>query len=92
MFILAKPEGEEVGFYLANEDTKIPAGKAYLAVDNYPYIDVKAFYFAEEGETAIENVNVNGNGNNGAIFNIAGQKLSKLQKGINIVNGKKVLK
>ena len=92
MFILAKPEGKEVGFYLANEGTKIPAGKAYLAVDNYPYIDVKAFFFAEDGETAIENVNVNGNGNNGAIFNIAGQKLSKLQKGINIVNGKKILK
>jgi hypothetical protein len=86
-YILAKPEGEEVGFYQATTG-KIAARKGYL-VSN---ATVKAFYFAEEGETAIENVNVNGNGNNGAIFNIAGQKLSKLQKGINIVNGKKVLK
>ena len=29
---------------------------------------------------------------NGAIYNLAGQRLSKMQKGINIVNGKKVLK
>ena len=85
-YILAKPEGEEVGFYQATTG-KIAARKGYL-VSN---ATVKAFYFAEESETAIENVNVNGNGNNGAIFNIAGQKLSKLQKGINIVNGKKVL-
>ena len=28
----------------------------------------------------------------GAIYNIAGQRLQKMQKGINIVNGKKVLK
>ena len=45
----------------------------------------------DEEETSIANVNINGNGNNAAIYNMAGQKLSKLQKGINIVNGKKVL-
>ena len=28
----------------------------------------------------------------GAIFNLAGQRLQKMQKGINIVNGKKVLR
>ena len=28
---------------------------------------------------------------NAEIFNLAGQRLQKLQKGINIVNGKKVL-
>ena len=27
-----------------------------------------------------------------AIYNVAGQRISKLQKGINIVNGKKILK
>ena len=39
---------------------------------------------------AIENVNVNGNVNNGAIYNIAGQRVSKAQKGIFIQDGKKV--
>ena len=27
-----------------------------------------------------------------AIYNVAGQRLSKVQKGINIINGKKILK
>ena len=39
---------------------------------------------------AIENVNVNVNGNSGAIYNIAGQRVSKAQKGIFIKDGRKV--
>ena len=38
----------------------------------------------------IDNVNVNDNVNNGAIYNIAGQRVSKAQKGIYVVDGKKV--
>ena len=46
---------------------------------------------SESGDPdAIENVNVNVNGNSGAIYNIAGQRVSKAQKGIYIVDGKKV--
>lgn len=90
VYVLAKPENDKVGFYRINEGTFVPAGKAYLEGDGTGPL-VKAFFFAEEGETAINNVNVNDNVNNAAIYNIAGQKLSKLQKGINIVNGKKVL-
>ena len=84
-YVLAKPEGQKVGFYQA-ESGKIAAGKAYLQSD----AAVKAFYFDSEEATAI--TNVNGNGNNAAIYNMAGQKLSKLQKGINIVNGKKIMR
>lgn len=87
-YILAKPEGMEVGFYLAKVGTTIPAGKAYLVGNAL----VKVFYFDGEEATAIENVNVNDNINKGAIYNIAGQRISKMQKGINIVNGKKILK
>ena len=90
VYVLAKPENDKVGFYRINEGTFVPAGKAYLEGDGTGPL-VKAFFFAEEGETAINNVNVNDNVNNAAIYNIAGQKLSKLQKGINIVNGKKAL-
>ena len=88
MYVLAKPEGEEVGFYLAENGTTIPAGKAYYQASTP---SVKAYFFAGEGTTAITNVNGNKNGNNDAIYNIAGQRVSKLQKGINIVNGRKVL-
>ena len=90
VYVLAKPENDKVGFYRINEGTFVPAGKAYLEGDGTGPL-VKAFFFAEEGETAINNVNVNDNVNNAAIYNIAGQRINKLQKGINIVNGKKVL-
>lgn len=85
-YILAKPEDGELGFYQATIGTTIAAGKAYLEINA---AGVKAFYFDEEDATAIENVNVNVNVNNGEVYNLVGQKLSKMQKGINIVNGKK---
>ena len=46
---------------------------------------------SESGDPdAIENVNVNDNVNNGAIYNIAGQRVSKAQKGIFIQDGRKI--
>ena len=87
-YVLAKPEGKDVCFYQAISGNIEPC-KAYLELNS----EVKAFYINFDGNaTAIENVNANGNNNNDAIYNLAGQKLSKLQKGINIVNGKKILK
>ncbi|MBO4840131.1 MAG: hypothetical protein J5524_03415 [Bacteroidaceae bacterium] len=86
-YVLAKPEDAEVGFYLANGGA-IKAGKAYLEL---PATEVKAFFFnGEESETAISLTPALSEGE-GAIYNIAGQKLNKQQKGINIVNGKKIL-
>ena len=85
-YVLAKPEGQKVGFYQA-ETGKIPAGKAYLQSN----AAVKAFFFEGEEETAINSLTPALSEGEGAIYNMAGQKLSKLQKGINIVNGKKVL-
>ena len=87
-YVLAQPEGKKVGFYLANEG-KIAAGKAYIEL---PVTEVKAFYFDGEEETAIESLTPSLSEGEGAIYNIAGQRISKLQKGINIVGGKKVLK
>ncbi|MBR4129704.1 MAG: hypothetical protein IKU02_02135 [Bacteroidaceae bacterium] len=85
-YILAKPEGEPAGFYKASAGT-IKAGKAYLEV---AASGVKAFFFNEDDATGINNIEtVN---ENGAIYNLAGQRLNKMQKGINIINGKKVLK
>ena len=85
-YVLAKPENEEVGFYQATTGT-IKAGKAYLEL---PSTEVKAFYFGGENETAI--VSPLGETKEGvAIYNLAGQRISKLQKGVNIVSGRKVL-
>ncbi len=87
-YVLAKPEGEELGFYQVTADTTIPAGKAIFISKA---AGVKAFFFAEEGTTAINSLTPALSEGEGAIYNMAGQRVSKLQKGINIVNGKKIL-
>ena len=87
-YVLAQPEGEPVCFYQAESGT-IKAGKAYLELDS----EVKAFYFLFPGDdpTGISAVN-NGQLTNGKeIYNLAGQRIQKMQKGVNIVNGKKIL-
>ena len=84
IYVLAKVDGK-VGFYLATGT--IAAGKAYYQSTS----GVKAFYFNADDATGISDLNVNDN-LNGAIFNLAGQRMGKMQKGINIINGKKVLK
>ena len=70
---------------------KVPAGKAYLPVASVdaPAAEAHArFIFKDEtsGIDTVREMNVN----DGAIYNLAGQKMQKLQKGINIVNGKKI--
>jgi hypothetical protein len=89
-YVLAKPEGKAAGFYKADKGN-IKAGKAYLVGNTGPLAGVKAFLFAGDDATSISNLNVNVN-DNSPIYNLAGQRISKMQKGINIVNGKKILK
>ena len=87
MYILAQPEGEEVGFYLATGT--IPAGKAYIQSAS----GVKAFYFDGDNATGINEVNGQRSMVNGqSIYNLAGQRLQKMQRGINIIGNKKILK
>ena len=85
MYVLAKVE-DQIGFYKATGT--IAAGKAYFQSAS----GVKAFYFDGEEATGINEVNGQGSMANGqSIYNLAGQRVSKIQNGINIVNGKKVL-
>ena len=85
-------KNEKVGFYPVASTVTIPAGKAYLEVTSGE-APVKGFYgFDDDDATGIENLNVNDNLNEGTIYNVAGQRINKMQKGINIVNGKKILK
>ncbi len=85
MYILADG-ADGVGFYKASGD--IPAGKAYIVSSS----SVKAFFFEADDATGINEVNGQWSMINGqSIYNIAGQRVSKMQKGINIVNGKKIL-
>ena len=86
-------EGDEagiVGFYRVKSGAKVPAGKAYLVKEatggntkNYIAFDFGgADGIVEMTSDELQLTNV---------YNLAGQRLQKLQKGVNIVNGKKVL-
>ena len=79
----------QIGFYKVEEGTRItiPAGRAYLSA-GIAASGVKGLLFGDSA-TGINNLNVN---LNQKIYNLAGQCLQKVQKGINIINGKKVLK
>ncbi len=83
-YVLAMPEGEEVGFFKATGT--IPAGKAYLTSTS----GVKGFIFSDDTATGIVSLDANVN-LNGKVYNLAGQRLQKMQKGVNIVGGKKIV-
>ena len=78
----------KVGFYRVKSGVTIPEGKAYLNTTSEGVKEFLAFDFGGI-VTGIDNVNISES--NTIIFNPAGQRLNKMQKGINIVNGKKVV-
>ena len=93
-YVLAKRQNK-VGFARAITGTKLAPGKGYLVITGGA--GVKPFYPFEDGDaTGIESINehstLDSEREDGLIFNLAGQRLQKMQKGINIINGKKVLK
>ena len=85
-YILAKPEGEAVGFYKA--EGVIAEGKGYIELTGAS--DVKALFFEADDATGIKTLSdspLKGE----EIYNLAGQRLGKAQKGVNIIGGKKVI-
>ena len=81
----------------ANEFVKVnagtvPAGKALLPAGEVSSgSGVKAFTFVFNGADGIQTVEHVSAEQAADIFNLAGQRLNKMQRGVNIVNGKKVL-
>lgn len=90
-YSLGKKDGT-IGFYKfdknGNYTITLGANKAYL--DTSASSGVKGFLFSFDDENNIEEI-VDSKSSNGECYNLAGQRLSKPMKGINIVNGKKVV-
>ncbi len=83
---------DKVGFYLVDNDVSIPEGKAYLTVP----AAVKEFLaFSFDQATRVQELcpasSPSRTREEEIIFNLAGQRMSKMQRGVNIVNGKKVV-
>ena len=77
-------QNDLIGFYRVADEITVGAFRAYLSV---PESGVKVFTFGEA--TGIKDLNAN---HNEIIYNLAGQRMSKTQKGINIINNKKIIK
>ncbi len=91
-YILSKKD-DKLGFYRVSEGTTYNASqyKCYLTL---PAAEARynALFF-DGTATGINNVNGSkATQNNGVIYNMAGQRINRLQKGLNIVNGKIILK
>ena len=82
-------QGGKVGFYhVEGTQPEVGANRCYLTTSS----GIKAFFFDEDDATAIKAIDNAQQTAEGAIYNLSGQRMSKMQKGINIINGKKVLK
>lgn len=93
-FVLSA-DAESVAFCPAIVGSTIAAGRGYIEVTD---VDVKSLRFDNDDATGIAELE-DGKPRHGSatldaapVYNVAGQRLHKLQKGINIVNGKKILK
>ncbi len=94
-YILNKVGGV-VGFYRAAGQT-VATNRAYIQIDESKSYSVKEFIslpgFDDDADSINEELRIkNEESSEGAIYNLAGQRISKMQKGINIINGKKVLR
>ncbi|MBR1499412.1 MAG: hypothetical protein IJ615_07305 [Bacteroidaceae bacterium] len=82
---------ERIGFYQVatgrNNQPTVKANRCYLTA---PAAEVKAFFFDEDEATGM-NEELRVKSEDSSVYNLAGQRLGKVQRGINIVNGKKVL-
>ena len=88
IYCLAKKNGK-TGFYPVAVNVTIPKGKGYLDLSGSNVKAACIFLDSDDNATGIEDLNVDLNLNE-TIYNLAGQRLSKPQHGINIIGGKKI--
>lgn len=89
-YILSKYNGR-FAFYKVDGENVKQAQKYRCYLTYSGPTAVSAFYLNGEGETTGINALLNGNNGETEIYDLSGKRLNHLQKGINIVNGQKVL-
>ena len=84
---------EKVGFYKLAETGSLPANKAFMSYTEGSSTSKEFFEEGFElGSNEATGINTIENGaDNGAIYNLQGQRVNKAQKGVFIQNGKKVV-
>lgn len=94
-FRLTMHNGETIGFWWGAAEGAafgLGANKAYLVAPTPAAggsSNMRGLWFNESNPTGIETVKTT---NDNVIYNLQGQRVSRLQQGVNIVNGKKVIR
>ena len=79
-------------YYPSRENFQLRAFRCYFHLNN-PSLPVKGFVLGfDDDATGIDAIDHSSLTIDHSIYNLAGQRLNKAQKGINIINGKKILK
>lgn len=90
---LTMHNGTQIGFWYGAEDGaafSLAANKAYLAVpNNSAGSNLRLWFGGDETLTGIEAVET---ATDSAIYNLQGQRIQRLQQGVNIINGRKVIR
>ena len=84
-----------IGFYRAHGN-KVAANRAYISIPKSESASLAKDFISMPGfdddPTGVNDVIGKTENGRCEIYNLAGQRINKLQKGINIINGKKILK
>lgn len=91
-YILAKKDGV-LGFYQVGADNVKAAAKykCYLRPTSQTSAQLAYFFNRDDATTAITNLLNGGENGKVEIYDLSGKRLNNLQKGVNIVNGKKII-
>jgi hypothetical protein len=87
-YVLQNLNGK-IGFYqvAAGQQPTVGANRCYMTTNS----EIKVFFLDDDEATGIKTLsNSTFEGEN--IYNLAGQRISKMQRGINIINGKKIIR
>ena len=90
-FFIATKDNIQQVFQSQGNNDKVNGFRAYFKAKEADGGNVKAALFIDGVATSISEINGEAATVNGAIYNLAGQRVNKAQKGIFIVNGKKVI-
>ena len=88
VYVLGNHQDYGIGFYRPAEGFVLPKGKCYLQTWGD---DARIFIMPGMEGTGISATQVNSGATKSGIYNLNGQRIDKLQKGLNIVGGKKVI-
>ena len=91
-YVLARNKNTgKQGFFRTNGSVICPQYKCYLTLPATSSTAAKELYFDNNGTTTGIEAIFGGENNEVVIYDLSGKRLSRLQKGVNIVNGHKVI-